>query len=254
MHINDVVISIVDSKNKPLREYGVQRIGNDRKCDVFAPVDTEYKFLIKNNTDRRIKVNIDIDGSAVSGNGLILGIGESDYIERFVDIDRKFKTSLKTGDGVADPTSLENGIIKVRVHKENIKLPIMIVENHYHYDINQTWPTPYTWSPKTVYYCGIDVNKSFMYGNITTHGADSAWRMQQGAINSMAYSCNVDKPAEILATVEGSKSNQIFATTVWNGDDLVFGESVFTFYLKLASVVDPEFEQYLKLKEKFGNK
>ena len=254
MHINDVVICLTDNKNKPLREFGAQRVDKGRKCEVYAPVDTEYKFLIKNNTDRRIKVNIDIDGSTVSGRGLILDAKSSDYIERFVDVDKKFKTSLVTGDGVADPTSPENGIIKVRVTKEILSLPKpTIVEEHHHHHWHDGWtryPTyPY---PIPTVWCSSNPN---IGGVLRGCSSDQATYSATCAnlspeVNAKEYDTSIT-----LATVEGAKSNQTFGSTVWIGDDMEFGEAVFTFYLKLANqVVDKEYEQYLKLKEKFENK
>jgi hypothetical protein len=257
MHYEDVVVTLVDNAKKPFRELNSQRQDKGRKCEVYAPVDTEYKFLIKNNTDRRIKVDIDIDGTSVSGNGLILNAHETDYIERFVNVDRKFKTSKVTGENVADPTSPENGIIKVRVHKESnqyhvIQSPI-VIEKHvvHHYPQYPQWE-PYRrtfWDYSNVPMCGGSVQQPVTY---TANNASVATTDMHIGATLNAYTAHAAPPAESLATVEGAKSLQSFTTTTWNGEDAAFGEVVFTFYLKLdAQAVDPEYVKYLELKKKY---
>jgi hypothetical protein len=258
MHYEDVVVTLVDNTKKPFRELNSQRQDKGRKCEVYAPVDTEYKFLIKNNTDRRIKVDIDIDGTNVSGNGLILNAHETDYIERFVNVDRKFKTSRVTGENVADPTSPENGIIKVRVHKESnqwtfIPSPLVIEKHvvHHYPNPSDVWGPYYrrsVWDYSNVPMCGGSVG-SVQHPTVYT-ASNATTDMHIGATAS--YTAQAVPPAESLATVEGAKSHQSFITTTWNGDDTAFGEVVFTFYLKLdAQAVDPEYVKYLELKKKY---
>jgi hypothetical protein len=256
MHYEDVVVTLVDNTKKPFRELNSQRQDKGRKCEVYAPVDTEYKFLIKNNTDRRIKVDIDIDGTNVSGNGLILNAHETDYIERFVNVDRKFKTSRVTGENVADPTSPENGIIKVRVHKESnqyhvIPSPI-VIEKHVVHHYPQWEPYRRTfWDYSNTPMCGGISQPAVYTASNATLTSGYTTDMHVGA--TAAYTAQAAPPAESLATVEGAKSYQSFTTTTWNGDDTTFGEVVFTFYLKLdAQAVDPEYLKYLELKKKFG--
>jgi hypothetical protein len=285
MHFEEVVVTIVDSTGKPFRELNSQKVNKGRKCDIFVPVDTEYKFLVKNNSDRRIKLDIDIDGSTVSGNGLILNAHQSEYIERFVDVAKKFKTSRKDGEGVADPTSPENGIIKVRVNKEKLPEPTQIVikppvikeehHHHHHYPADIWWNRPLTYTTRTTEYCsGSDVigasNDSVLSSTLrsaTMEGTKCSMksfgpingdaRGLHGNVTTCCYSAQIEGDvgsvksfAETLATVEGSHSNQNFTWTNWIGNDLSFGETVFTFFMRLAAH-DPEYEQYLLLKKKY---
>lgn len=278
MHYEEVVVTLVDNNKKPFRELNSQRQDRGRKCDVFAPAAAEYKFLVKNNTDKRIKVDIDIDGTNVSGNGLILNAHQSDYIERFVDSDKKFMTSLLTGEGVADPSCPENGIIKVRVHKEK-EIPYSIVkiveEHHHHHDWdmwNRPWRSvPYWYSSTqpltyTAKNTNDDIYSSVLRGcaskgilpDANIQAVNCGYNAPAGNVDGAtlnAFSASIVPPEQKLATVEGSKSDQIFTTTTWNGDDLMFGEIVFSFYLKLApTLVDPEYAKYLELKNKFEGK
>jgi hypothetical protein len=272
MHFEEVVVTLVDTQNKPFRELNSQRADRGRKCEVYAPVNTEYKFLVKNNSDKRIKIDIDIDGSSVSGNGLILNAYGYTYIERFAEVDRRFKTSLKSGEGVADPTSPENGIIKVRVHKEKaqeIKLAPIVIEqhHHHHHDVWQhnSYPLHYTSQYPPTYggvcrgmdaSCSLGSTKGFNgTPTVATYSASVAPEVKtSGGILNNIKSLRASLPvAESLATVEGDASGQQFVPTTWNGEDQAFGEIVFTFFLKLASnMIDPEYVKYLELKQKFG--
>ena len=272
MHIDDIVVVLVDTQNKPFRELNSQRADRGRKCEVYAPVNTEYKFLVKNNSDKRIKIDIDIDGSSVSGNGLVLNAYGYTYIERFAEVDRRFKTSLKSGEGVADPTSPENGIIKVRVHKEKaqeIKLAPIVIEQHHHHHHETVWnygrTLHYTSQDQPTYggvlrgmntSCSVGATKGFdSTPTVATYSAsvEPAVKTSGGILNNMK-SLRASLPvAESLATVEGDASGQQFVPTTWNGEDMAFGEIVFTFFLKLASnMIDPEYVKYLELKQKFG--
>lgn len=273
MHFEQVVVTLVDNNKKPFRELNASVSGRGRKCEVYAPVDTEYKFLIKNNTDKRIKVDIDIDGSSVTAGGLILEAHEVDYIERFVNIDRKFKTSLKTGEGVADPTSPENGIIKVRVKQEKkIEIPKpIIIEQHHHHHHHDVWGNGY-WN-RTLHYTAQNPTYGGVLRGMNEVGGSSmpvSYSANIGATTDAHVTLNATKHlapeisvrerdnsliSESLATVEGGISNQRFSTTYWNGDDQTFGEVVFTFFLKLATqAVDPEYIEFLRLKSKFEAK
>jgi hypothetical protein len=233
MHYNQVVVTLVDNNKKPLREYNVSTSLNGRQCDVFANADTEYKFLIKNNLDKRIIVSIDIDGSCVTGNGLILGAFESDYIERFLEVNKKFKTSLTSGKDVADPSNKENGNIKVTIHKEAAS-----THGYTMSDVSsQLWNQPLRGRVNLDY--NYDNNVKIMSATCVNYSCDTI---------GMSKSLNHN---EKLATVEGGISNQNFSRTEWNGNDLYFGELSFGFTLKLSEYIDPDWNEYLRLKNKF---
>lgn len=257
MHFEETIVTLVGNDNRPWREFEAKRLDKGRTCKVFIPTDTEYKFLIKNNSDRRIKICIDIDGTNVSGNGLILNSHETDYIERFVDQARKFKTSKVTGDGVADPTSPENGIIKVRVVKEKYVPPVRHdppIEHHHHH---HHWDYPGYWN-RTIY-GGSWGSSSHTYGgvlrssNIGTKGINANYSAPVNSpdtVTTAAYNTTYTG-GDPLATVEGDVSSQRFSTTTWAGDE---GEpTVFTFYIKESSTVeDKQYQEYLRLKNIYG--
>lgn len=286
MYHDEIVAVICDSNKKPLRELDSQRIPNGRKSKVFLPFNSEYMFLIKNNSDRRIKLAIDIDGTNVSANGLILKVGESDYIERFVDIAKKFLFVKASDERVGDPTNKENGVIKIRVRKERdaIKNPF-IIEHHYHYDnvygypFGMRNPQPSTY-PNNVWYsqtndtlksdsvigsAGLasdakpvsDFNSGVLRG-LSSRRIDPSYNggiVQPTSVLYSTQNCGYSIPAAAMesgATVEGAASDQKFETTYWNGD--MDTETVFTFQLFATDdgQIKEKMEQFLKLKKELG--
>lgn len=122
MHHNDVVVSITDSKDKNYREYDFSQnksYPTTKKSTVILPFDSEYKVRIHNKGKwSRILVKIDIDGTNVSGNGIIIPANTKANIERFMDIPKKFKFVPSDSDGVGDPDSPDNGNITIHIHRE----------------------------------------------------------------------------------------------------------------------------------------
>ena len=238
MHYEKTVVTLVDSNKKPLREYNSEKTYDGRKCTVFLPFETEYMFLVKNNSDRRIKLDIDIDGTNVMGNGLIITSHNTAYIERFVDVAKRFKFVPINHEGVADPSSPENGIITVRVSEE-IKppQPVVISTPYYPYGINN--PLWYSDSTQHVRRCSSGHTKHFRSCGI-------------GSLNEIS-SMTADSSVSVGsagATVEGSVSDQSFQTTNWLGSEATV--TTFKFYLKAPNQKDhEEYLKYLELKAKF---
>lgn len=275
MYHDEVVAVICDINRKPLRELDSQKLPNGRKTKVFLPFNSEYCILVKNNSDRRIKLSIDIDGTNVSGNGLILNVGENDYIERFVDVAKKFLFVKASDERVADPSNKENGVIKIRVRKERdvYKEPQPLIQEHHHHHHHHydNWPyNPYVLQRNNIWFTPGDTPT---YGSITTTSDTAPYSMPCSApigsvngsvlrgadgikglyakpqINCYATQTN---NMESGATVEGGISSQKFDTTVWNGD--MDTETVFTFQLFATDdcQIKERMEQFLKLKKELG--
>lgn len=112
--------------NQPVREFTENGC---RACIV--PFGSEYKIRLKNKTNKRCKVKIFIDGMNINYNAggdgvsLILYANQSIDLERFIEdfkSGNKFKfvsleEGTRTGE-IQDPTSLENGLIRVEFHPE----------------------------------------------------------------------------------------------------------------------------------------
>jgi hypothetical protein len=285
MHYNAVVVSLTDEKKKAFREVDAKKTKDGRRCSVFMPFDTEYKLLVKNiNKERRIRLEIDIDGTNVSGTGLVMDANDSAYIERFVDIAKKFKFVKAMGEGanedVADPTNPENGIIKVRVYTEKKADPKpLVIEKHHHHHDHWPWGYPHqplTWTSQNASYNtssgSAPQKRSLTRGFSSTN--EPEMKSGGGVVlpstdNTLSFNCHVDsmipshEPQNVNysqesiagATVEGNRSSQHFGKTMWEGDDGL--PIVFSFQLigtpaqdKLED--DPEYQEWLRLQEKFG--
>jgi hypothetical protein len=117
----DFVVSVI-LNGKPVREFNESGL---RTCRI--PFNSEYRLRIKSKTWKRALVSITIDGTDVltGGKQIVLSPYQSVELERFVDDlteGRKFKfisveQGAATGE-VQDPTSAENGLIRVQVYPE----------------------------------------------------------------------------------------------------------------------------------------
>jgi hypothetical protein len=117
------VVSILNHENKVVREEA-----GDFNRVARVSFDSEYKIRIQNKTNRRAYARVEIDGMEVSpGRRFVLGPKEVVDLERFIlDGDlttgKRFKfMSLEKGAAtgeIQDPTSAENGKIKVTFEPE----------------------------------------------------------------------------------------------------------------------------------------
>jgi len=280
MYYDQYVVAITDQNGKSFREFESERLSRGRKSKVYIPFDSEYKILIKNNSDRRLKMKIDLDGTSISGlGGLIFDAYKTEFLERFVDVARKFKFVRKNDERVSDPSNVENGLLRISIEKEVQPYTI------------STWPPNGTWvyhKSNPIVPPDNDWNQP-MYSS----GSTTDWMHQEGDIigastndapspSVTAYNCKVDnhfnfsepetikrclrsasvspkRPIKSLlnkesgATVEGASSSQVFTQTTWNGTDGLAYEFIFKL-LGQGGVSDAErveYQQYLDLKKKF---
>jgi len=215
MYKDKFVLSIIHDGH-PVREFG----GRSEK-EVALPFDSEYKIRLKNKNNRGCTARVFIDDKQVSklGDFIINANGTID-LERFVgsslDRGKKFKFVPLDHPDVDDPTSSDNGIIKVEfrlARKENgIKVNVGPV----------TWK-PWDWAD---YPYPSDVHPSFTSdpprdgstGNGFVYGDNTR---TDGQV-SVSYCCSnfVSDGARVAkasphnvkdgATIEGGRSNQSF--------------------------------------------
>lgn len=167
--VNGYVLAIRDSNKKILREFNGK---------VYLPFHSEYSLFIKNTGSGRALAKVEIDGTDVLGGErlVIPAYGGAD-LERFLPSDRKFKFVPTSDSRVQDPTSGENGIVKVTFNREYVN-----------------YQTPFTTYTNGGYAGGLLRSKTVMD-------------------NTAMFSCNVGATVnccDMGATVEGSKSNQSF--------------------------------------------
>lgn len=190
MHSNNFVLAVKDNGGRVLRELG---------GGVYLPFHSEYSLYLKNNNNVRASCAVDIDGMDVlGGKELILAANGYVELERFLvdgnlSSGKKFKFVPQGHSDVQDPSSSDNGIIKVTFWKESV----------------------------------IDPNQCFgartPSGEIKTRGI----LMDSVAMNSYAlpdsaclYSCAISAPVSDGATVAGSDSNQNFTVGTFGMKEL----------------------------------
>lgn len=264
MKNESVVVALTDQNNKPYREYDFKKTqtpGGASSCKVYLPFDSEYKILVKNQNNCRIKIDAELDGTAITDDGIVIVANGSTYIERFLSGEgRKFKFVTLLNDGIADPTSKENGILRIKVVKEKAFELVMPVINridhhhHHHYD-------PWYWnrSDRAVYGGPMQPYGSTQCSySITTPTDGPSIAMSMGASLSSDKIGSVKSLGSYVAqdvagaTIEGSLSDQKFESTFWNGELGTVATFVFKLLGKELSEEDKkDLAEFERLKKKF---
>lgn len=121
MAYQEGIVASIMVDGKPLREFNHS---GRRTCKI--PFGSEYSIRLKNKSNLRALISVDIDGTDVlCYKQLVMRPHDQIQLERFVDeLDSgsKFKfisleEGIKTGE-IQDPTSKENGIIRIKYYKE----------------------------------------------------------------------------------------------------------------------------------------
>jgi hypothetical protein len=175
---------------------------------VYLPFGSEYSIRLKNLSNSRCKVNVEIDGDIATGSGIVIdGFSHID-LERFVrsDLDKgnRFKFIERTSKieehrGV----KVEDGIVSVRYEFE---VPTPIAQINTFQTSNLNYPP------------GVRGYKDYSKLSLTSS------TMDVGPTVMAHYNC-----ANPGITVEGSQSNQKFTTTCWKGS--IGGTHVLNFRL-----------------------
>jgi len=259
-------IATILHNNRPVREFTET---NERTCIV--PFGSEYKVRLKNKTDKRCKVKVFIDGMDTNSDGssFVLAAQQSLDLERFVDdlkSGKKFKfisveEGTKTGE-IQDPTSSENGLIRVEFHPESLTISggyVNIWQNYppyyaYKYVVTSTNNTT---STNTI----TDINDIFVNTSTGTHpGANGGFDLIGSDFNRMTtnYVSTTTAMMEQTkgATVQGGTSNQAFISV---SDFVTDAPVVITMRMRgsksetndLAAEVSKQNEQYKKLQQEF---
>jgi hypothetical protein len=214
MYRDKFVLSIIHDRS-------VREAGHRDSKEIVIPFNSEYKIRLKNKNDRSCTARAFIDGKRVSQLGdFILHAGGTIDLERFVDrslqMGKRFKFVSLDHSDVDDPTSSENGIIKVEFRlakqKNGIKiqwepqkpLPPFKLEG------NDTVWYPYGRSPENDRSTGGDLGNSTAYYSQTI---GDGVKCSGEAIKSFTRSAShvvCDSFIEKGATVEGGSSNQSF--------------------------------------------
>lgn len=169
------------------------KIKDDSDVAVQIPFDTEYIIHLANkDQNRRALVNIRIDGRSVTKEGLILRVGETVDLERFLDTGtlnkgNKFKFIPK-GESLKC-SHKEDGNIIVTVQYEKSSKPLV----EYYED-----------------YVSVSSSRLYIDGGSISSTSQSGWSFK--AVDSMAAMSNTMTSAQLEpgVTVEGAESTQRF--------------------------------------------
>lgn len=193
MYKDGFVVSVMRD-DRPLRESG---------RTVRLPFDSEYKIRLKNKNNSSCKVKVYIDGTPVSQLGdFVISMWGTLDLERFVtdslNSGKKFKFVSADDSRVQDPTSPQNGIIRVEFYKAT-NGPLITFD----YD----WPywngdDGSSWKKKS----SSDDSDSVEW-TYTNNTQNAFYCSTLGDVSTRACSMS-DKGA----TVEGGDSNQSFVT------------------------------------------
>jgi len=217
---------------------------NDRSCTARAiPFDSEYKVRLKNKNDRSCTARVFVDGRKVSqlGDFIIHAGGTADlerFVDRSLDSGKKFKFVPLDHEDVDDPTSSDNGIIKVEFRLAKVRNGMKMLRP-------KPWPSPpddVRWDVTPNYEDNNgpkNVDWKFWDDNSTGGGLDYN-------TTRTVYYCNSDglsnsggeatlkkqKSVDAGATVEGGKSGQSFTYS----DLEVDNSRVVTLMLKMVGI------------------
>jgi len=219
---NGFILSVLHNGN-PIKEFAEN---GQRTCTV--PFDQEYKIRLKSKNSKRAKVKVFIDGSNIcSGDrSFILYPNQTIDIERWVDSNEQGKklkfTSLEkaklTGE-VNDPTSSDNGMIRVEFYEEFHTLRSLIDGLTY---TNGTVTYP-GGTPTTVISSGSTATNSSLSGSLSSSVTNCSTTTScstgvfAGSTLTSSFSLPTSEDVRIKhagVTTQGADSSQLFTQGV----------------------------------------
>jgi len=208
MYSNKFVLSII------YNEHPVKETGYRGSKEVAVPFNSEYKIRLKNKNDRSCTARIFIDDKKVSQLGdIIVNAGGTVDLERYIDRSleegKKFKFVSLDHSDVDDPTSSENGIIKVEFRKAKFREGIKVFPP-------EPWPYPPVYPPslppfKTHGDGNTWGGADWIYTSTKTTGDASDIMYVNHSIADGSVGCYDSSTVEAGATVEGGHSSQSFS-------------------------------------------
>lgn len=181
--------------------------------EVPIPLGSEYVIRVRNKHNRQGVAKITVDGENVSGGGFVVPANSYIDIERPFNVAKKFKfVSLESGEAIdfgknGDNSDKQKGLIEVHFHLEKEYKPLWT---------NYTYPYPRStyssWHDQCTSYGATSENASSP--QVTRSKTLSALNFtQNNASSAPTSSAPGSAPLEDGCTVEGSDSNQRFAST-----------------------------------------
>ena len=197
MYSSKFVLAIRNNKGEILRESCNQ--------EVFLPFHSEYSIRLKNNNNRKASAEVWVDGTRILGeNRIIIEPNGSVDLDRFcldgnLSSGRRLKFVPSNDERVQDPTSPDNGVVKVRFWLEE--------ENYIYIPPYKPYYPPYTpyYHPYTPPYYPPYYKDTYTVSSSNSFDFTSHKSILRGTVN-----CCVPYHSDTGATVEGGHSNQTF--------------------------------------------
>lgn len=172
---------------------------------VYLKPHTDFELEFNNPTGGRVLAKIWINDKPVSNSGLILDSNSTNYLERFIDIDRKFnfKTFMVDDVNATKQQRERNGKVKIEFYKEkqpNISWTFDGTSNTNYF----SQPRGFEPSDHTIRYSNSSGNTNSEWGGSVT----------TSKVNDVTpTSMNLSKQVETGRIEEGEKSNQELVTS-----------------------------------------
>jgi hypothetical protein len=169
--------------------------------NIYLHDKTEFEIELYNPTTEKIKAMIELNGVSTSSSGIVLKPGQRVFLERFLDVDRKFlyetyTVSLTQGSMEAIQN---NGLVKVKFFKKYV--PASYIGGY-------TWiGGNFQYNSGTIPYNGrltIPCNGSFV--NTTTNNSTVT------LLNNVSNSIEIGNTIDTGSVEMGKKSDQEFGT------------------------------------------
>ena len=96
-----------------------QRVKQNGK-NVYLDNHTEFELELYNPTNTKLKATIEFDGKLISTSGIVLRPGERIFLDRYLDVDRKFLyETYEVTDTKQNREAIDNnGLVKVRFYEK----------------------------------------------------------------------------------------------------------------------------------------
>jgi len=166
--------------------------------NVYLKDGSEFEIELYNPTTEKIKATIELNGTPISSSGIVLKPGQRVFLERFIDIDRKFlfetyEVSLTQGSMEAIQN---NGLVKVKFYKKYVYQP-------------EPYMGGYRWYGGTSQYYDSGTPNIFNGTTFTTNGTGLITNTSSFS-NEVPRSKKSKKSIETGSVEMGQKSEQEF--------------------------------------------
>lgn len=114
LHGDDKLGACITVSRNRLKSYG---------NTIYMKSGAQYEIELWNLKTTRVLVNILIDGTLISSNGIVLNPGQRVYLERWIDTPKKFKFTTYEVENTTEAKEAiqHNGLIQVNFHDEQVK-------------------------------------------------------------------------------------------------------------------------------------